>query len=57
MKPRKKPLIPEEQYQIEKAVRREEWIQAGCPFFKCGAQKDKKKEHSRTKCRRKVDIP
>jgi hypothetical protein len=56
-KPRKKPITPEEQYKIEGAVRREEWIEKGCPFFKTGAQNDRKKEESRRRCREKVELP
>lgn len=55
-KQRKKPISPEEQYKIEAAVRREEWIAAGCPFFKCGKAIDRKKEESRKKCRKKVQL-
>jgi hypothetical protein len=56
-KHRKTPISPEEIRKIEAAIRREEWVEKGCPFFKTGAAKDKKKERNRTHCRRKVELP
>lgn len=46
-------ITKEEWRKIESSVRREEWLEKGCPFFKGGTHKDKKKEKDKKKCRRK----
>ena len=55
-KKKDKPLkiTKEDLRKLERRIRREEWIEKGCPFFKPGAQKDKKKEKSRKRCREKI---